>query len=425
MVEDKLPGYLLEFAVEADTEFQAMNRLKSLGITNADEAKLSDLDRQAGLYIIKISVNEADLTDETYGRILAANDIFILSDELSAKRAQEIIELTAPVEQQLKKLLICVLPETQKILSDIIETHQKHKSNTKPTGRIEWCKKISDFSFGELPKVIEEDIAELAKKQLLSSEGLLSLIISAEDFNTLKKELVELSKTKTVWNSICTILEKQVEYEHIAGQLTDLCNARNEAAHLNTITTKRLKEVTKSQKHVMSFISQTKSSYRDELRVNMDILAKSMKSIIDSAVKIDPSIFVGYQQMISETFKPLTDTVSRLQLNIASPAIANIIKQNTAYQSQITKSLTDSINNMPNLDLNVYRETMRQFNSAGISETISTYIKESSEIKIDIDKIIDEKTSRQDNSSTESDIENGKASDNERDVTDVTEEKKK
>lgn len=392
--------YSIEFAVESSSELKAMDRLKSLGITNADEAKLSDLDRQAGLFIIKVCVDGADLTDETYKNILTAEDVFILSDELSAKRAQQIIELTAPVEQQLKKLLICVLPETERVLSHIIETHQKHKSDVKPTSHIEWSKKISDFSFGELPKVLEEDVAELAKKQLLSSEGLLSLIVSAKDFDALKQELARLSKPKTVWKSICTILEKPIEYEYIVSQLTDLCKARNEAAHLSTITTKRLKEVKKSQKHVMSYISRIKSSYRDDLQASMDMLAKSMKSILDSAVKIDPSIFTGYQQMISETFKPLTDTVAKLQLDIASPAFVNIIKQNATYQNEMTKGLTESINNIIKFDLSGYQEAMHQFASAGISETMAGYAKEAGEMKFGIDAIINKGANQHEKSST-------------------------
>lgn len=383
--------YSIEFAVESSTEIKAMNRLKSLGIENADEAKLSDLDRQAGLFFIKVFANEADLTDEIYHSILNAEDIFILSDELSAKRAQQIIELTSPVEEQLKKLLICVLPETEKVLSHIIQEHQRHKTDTQAASRIEWSKKISDFSFGELPKVLEEDISELAKKQLLSSEGLLSLIASAKDFDALKGELIRLSQPKTVWKSVCTVLEKPVEYEYLAGQLADLCKARNEAAHLNTITVKRLNTVKKSQKHVMSCIGQIKSSYRDDLRANMDTLAKSMKSILESAVKIDPSIFTGYQQMISETFKPFTETISKLQLDITSPAFTDAIKQNTEFQIEIAKSMTDSVSNMIKFDSTGYQEIMRDFTSTGISETMASYM------KLDIDKSVNEKASQRHN----------------------------
>lgn len=205
----------------------------------------------------------------------------------------------------------------------------------------------------------------------------------------------------------------------------DLCNARNEAAHLNTITNKRIKEVKKSQKHVMSYIESTKSSYRDDLRVNMNILAESMKSILDSAVKIDPSIFTDYQQMMSETFKPFTDTVSKLQLDISSPAFASIIKRNAEYHSQVTKGLADSINNMIKLDLSGYQEAMHHFGAVGISKTMSTYIKEASELKLDINRIIDEKVDQQDESSTENNNKTNKSSDYDQKNVDTHEKEKR
>lgn len=379
--------YSLEFAVKSATEFRAMERLKTLGITRADEAKLSDLDRQADLFIIKAYAEEAELTDGVYESLLAAKDIFILSDELSAKRAQKIISLTNDVEQQLKKLLICVLPETEKVFNDIVNAHQKHGSGFKPTNRIEWCKKINDFSFGELPKVLEEDVSELAKKQLLSSEGLLSLIAAAEDFDELKKEIAELSRPKTVWNSINTILEKPGEYSHVAGSLNNLCKARNDSAHLSTITAKRLAEVEKDQRHIMLYIGKTKSSYRESLQTNMKSLAEAMKPILESALRIDSSIFIRYQKMMSDVYKPLTDTISKLNLNIVSPDFMKIIKQNPEYQSQFVKSLAVVYKNIKAMD--GYKEGMRQLVDTGFSETILASLKEATELKLDIGRVIE------------------------------------
>lgn len=378
--------YSLEFAVKSATEFQAMERLKALGITRADEAKLSDLDRQAGLFIIKAYAEEAELTDGVYESLLAAKDIFILSDELSAKRAQKIISLTNDVEQQLKKLLICVLPETEKVFNDIVNAHQKHGSDFKPTNRIEWCKKINDFSFGELPKVLEEDVSNLAKKQLLSSEGLLSLIISAKDFDELKKEIMELSRPKTVWNSISTILERPAEYSHVAGSLNNLCKARNDAAHLNTITAKRLAEVEKDQKHVMSYVGKTKSSYRESLQTSMKSLTDAMKPILDSLVKVDPTIFSKYQKYIADIYKPFSETLSKLQLDITTPQFTEIIKQNMNYQSQIAKSFTGVFENIKMT--NEYAELTRQFSETDFTNYISDLRKEATEFQIDADKII-------------------------------------
>ena len=50
--------YSIEFAVEAKTELKAMDLLKRLGVPDPHSAKLNDLDRQAGLFIIRISRRE-------------------------------------------------------------------------------------------------------------------------------------------------------------------------------------------------------------------------------------------------------------------------------------------------------------------------------------------------------------------------------
>lgn len=379
--------YSLEFAVKSSTELRAMNHLKSLSIAKADEAKLSDLDRQAGLFIIKVSVTESELPDNAYQNLLADKDIFILSDELSAKRAQKIINLTATIEQQLKKLLICVLPETEQVLGDIIRKHQKHKSDFQPTSRIEWCRKINDFSFGELPKVLEEDVSDLAKKQLLSSEGLLSLIASAKNFGKLQSKIAELSKPKTIWDSINAIIENPVDYSYISDALNDLCEVRNDAAHLKTITAKRLAEAEKSQKHVILYINNIKSSYRESLQANMKSLSEAMKPILESAIKIDPSVFIDYQKMISETFKPLTDTISELKLDIVSPVFSETIRQNSAIQSQMVASSRAVLNNMKLTDS--YKETMEHLVHTSFSDYVADSLKEFRRSQFNMGKIIE------------------------------------
>lgn len=381
--------YSLEFAVKSSTELKAMSQLEARGIARAKHAKLSDLDRQAGLFIIRVDVEEAELTDDVYQKLLADKDVFILSDELSAKRAQKVISLTNTVERQLKKLLICVLPETEKVFNDIINTHQKHGSELKPTNRIEWCRKIDDFSFGELPKVLEEDVSKLARDQLLTKEGLLALITSSKDFDSLKSSVVELSQPKIVWDNVSAILEKPIEYSYIAGALSALCAARNDAAHLNTITAKRLAEVAKHQKHAMSHISDIKSSYRENLQTSMKSLTESMKPILDLAAQIDPSAFISYQKMMSETFKPFINTISKLKLNIVSPDFTEAIRKNANYQAEVAKSFAGVIDNMKALD--GFQDTIKQFTDLGFSNAISASMKEAIELKLDIGKIAESK----------------------------------
>ncbi len=384
--------YSIEFAVEASTEFKAINRLKDLGVSHADEAKLSDLDRQAGLFMINVLMLESEMTDEVYHKISKAKDVFILSDELSAARGEKILQLTLVIERQLKKLLVCIIPEIEKVLIDIIDNHQKHGIKSTPTGIIEWCQKIHDFSFGELPGVLEEDISRLARERLNTGDAMLLLIAESKDFDNLKLRATNLFETRTVWNSICSILESPVQYEHISGALNKVIDARNKAAHQNIITKKILDQTRKNQKHIMSRIGTIKSTYRENLKVNMEQLSKSMKAIMDSVATIDPTIFTEYQKQISQTFQPLTEAVARLKLNIASPEFKKIVTYNSEIQSQLSKATAESLRNMKSLQ--VYNDIARELAKNNFTRYLQNSLSEIDKIQPDIQRLLDTKGMR-------------------------------
>ncbi len=384
--------YSIEFAVEASTEFKAINRLKDLGVSHADEAKLSDLDRQAGLFMINVLMLESEMTDEVYHKISKAKDVFILSDELSAARGEKILQLTLVIERQLKKLLVCIIPEIEKVLIDIIDNHQKHGIKSTPTGIIEWCQKIHDFSFGELPGVLEEDISRLARERLNTGDAMLLLIAESKDFDNLKLRATNLFETRTVWNSICSILESPVQYEHISGALNKVIDARNKAAHQNIITKKILDQTRKNQKHIMSRIGTIKSTYRENLKVNMEQLSKSMKAIMDSVATIDPTIFTEYQKQISQIFQPLTEAVARLKLNIASPEFKKIVTYNSEIQSQLSKATAESLRNMKSLQ--VYNDITRELAKNNFTRYLQNSLSEIGKIQPDIQRLLDTKGMR-------------------------------
>lgn len=384
--------YSIEFAVESSTELKAINRLKDLGVSHADEAKLSDLDRQAGLFMINVSMLESEMTDEVYHKMSKAKDVFILSDELSAARGEKILQLTLVIERQLKKLLVCIIPEIEKVLIDIINNHQKHGIKSTPTGIIEWCQKIHDFSFGELPGVLEEDISRLARERLNTGDAMLLLIAESKDFDNLKLRATNLFETRTVWNSICSILESPVQYEHISGALNKVIDARNKAAHQNIITKKILDQTRKNQKHIMSRIGTIKSTYRENLKVNMEQLSKSMKAIMDSVATIDPTIFTEYQKQISQTFQPLTEAVARLKLNIASPEFKKIVTYNSEIQSQLSKATAESLRNMKSLQ--VYNDIARELAKNNFTRYLQNSLSEIDKIQPDIQRLLDTKGMR-------------------------------
>lgn len=370
--------YTIEFAVKAETDFLAMERLKSFGISKADEATFSDLDRQADLFIIKASADKSELTDECYKNILSVNDIFILSDELSARRAKEVIDLCNIVERQIKKLLICVIPDIVEVIDDIIIKHQNHGSKLKPTNQIEWCRKINDFSFGELPKVLEQDISEIAKKKLLSGEGILSMVASAKDFETFKADISDILKPKTVWNSINSILEKPVEYSFFSGALLDLCRARNDAAHLKTITSDRLLFVKRDQKRIMAYISDIRSDYRENLKINMQNIFKSIKSMTDIFMKFDPNIMSELNKKISGMFNPINEMVQQFGLSFETPELLERIKQDSIFREKLQERLAASLSDIKNTG--EYNKSLKKLSTIGFEKYISSASSEADDL---------------------------------------------
>ncbi len=375
-------NYFLEFAVQAHNEFQAMKRLKLLGLSKAEDAKLADLDYQADLFVIRVESTDDELTDDAYSKILDAKDVYILSDELAEYRSRQILKIVSPVERQLKKLLICVLPETEKVLDDIINTYQKHKTNLKPTTRIEWCKKIDDFSLGEIIRVLEVDISEVATKNLLTSKGILGMIATSQDFDTLKNDITELITPKTVWTSISALLDKSADFSYIARELNDLLTVRNDAAHLKTITQQQLDDASKNQKHVMGHIAKTKSDYQTQLKANMDSMSRSMKSIVDSVVRIDPLLLEDIRQTLETTYRPLLASIANIQKEIATPLTADIIKNNAKFTTELSKGMAATIEQMKPFP--EYKEMMSQFNQSGVQEAIRSMSKEASQLKAEL-----------------------------------------
>ncbi len=375
-------NYSLEFAVQAHTELQAMKRLKSLGLSKAEDAKLADLDYQADLFVIRVESTDEELTDDVYKKILGAKDVYILSDELAEYRSRQTFKIVSPIERQLKKLLICVLPETEKVLDDIINTHQKHKTSLKPATRIEWCQKINNFSLGEIIRVLEVDISEIATKNLLTSKGILGMIATSQDFDTLKNDITELMTPKTVWTSISALLEKPADFSYIAKEINALLAVRNDAAHLQTITQQQLDDAKKNKKHVMGYIGKTKSDYQVQLKANMDSISKSMKSIIDSAVRIDPSLAESIRQTLETTYKPLLASIANIQKEIATPLTADIIKNNAKFTTELSKGMVATIEQMKPFP--GYKEIMSQFNQSGVQEAIRSMSKEASQLKAEL-----------------------------------------
>ncbi len=360
--------YKLEFAVEAKTELKALNRLKELGVPNSLDAKLSDLDMQAGLIIITIKADKELLTDEMYRHVSKAKDVSILSDGLSAVRSYQIIKKSLEVENQIKKLLIYVLPEIENVIDSIIKKYQKRSSKGICVKTIDWCKKIHDFSFGELRKVLALDVSYLMRQQVSNESTLPLLIASASSFDDLKDKVQKMSEVKLVWDVVNSILEKPVEYSRISKALKNINEARNDAAHLSTITLKELERAQKDCRYVMRYIKEVKSNYRYGIIKDLNALASCAKGIVDSFRKNYYDQFVEFNKVLFEALKPTVDMISNIKIP-SGENLQEVIQKNVDYQKQIANSLMESIKQ--SIGPEEWNETMKKLEDDDFRKNIA------------------------------------------------------
>ncbi|MDR0956992.1 MAG: hypothetical protein LBM09_00205 [Candidatus Nomurabacteria bacterium] len=293
-----------------------------MGLKNIEKTSVEILDHREELFFLKIKEKESAITDTIYQKIQSSADVSIIFDELSIERAAEVMKTTSAVERQIKKLLVCVLPEIDEVFASIIKKHQKLEQTPEPRSRIEWCNLVNKLSFGQLKFILEEDISIIAKEQLLTGDNLLLLIAESKNYDELKETIKKTVEQKTIWSIVNSILERPTKnYSNISMALNDLIEARNKAAHLAVITKWHLREAEKNKKHIMNFIGVIKSNYQKNLHSSISPIAELMFSIAKSIKPISLN-----NMMTRELLGPLYDTLDTLQKN----SIGSLINLNKA-----------------------------------------------------------------------------------------------
>lgn len=273
--------YSLELAINTPDKLHALQKLHKYS-TDTTANLLENLETQNGLTIIKIHHTESDLTDQFYSSLQKDRDLIILSDELSEKRATEILKLCRPVETQLKRLLIHVLPKIENTLDKIIEKYQRHKSPTESISRIDYCQRIQDFSFGELINVLGIDVSTIARNQSARGDNLLKLLSKANNYSELKTYIRELFEPRTVWDGINSIIANPVNLDQILHHLTELRNLRNSAAHLKSILRQDMTNAKHHQKLILKHITTIKNEYTSSQQATHGRTATSTDFVLEA-----------------------------------------------------------------------------------------------------------------------------------------------
>lgn len=93
----------LELLVVADEWADAVSRLAEVDVHQKTKTHLREV---KGLYILEISKQRTDLTEEFYEKIRDHKSISIISDSASIKRSESVLKEVYKVETELRKLLL-------------------------------------------------------------------------------------------------------------------------------------------------------------------------------------------------------------------------------------------------------------------------------------------------------------------------------
>lgn len=275
MTERKTPksGYELELAIDAKSEFAAIELLsKVFGEHVKKDILIKDFGKYGDLFFVKHRFSIDQLSDKNYEELNKSANILVISDQLSIKRASKLLEICLPVEVQLKKLLSYVYPEIIQILDG--------KCDKKT--RIKLCKQINSLTLGDLLERLSIDMTARKREEIFISNGtkFTEILDSSMSFTDFKEKLLPQIRPNTVWDQVCTVLEKPVSYDALKKELGSLRFLRNKAAHPQIIFDNDIKIAKKYAKFVMDHIGAVKNNYKEELLKSMKTLSKTMSDLV-------------------------------------------------------------------------------------------------------------------------------------------------
>lgn len=311
-------GYRLEFAVEAKNEFETLDILSEIfGKKIKRETRFDELAKHSGLVFVEHKFLEEELPDEIYKRILDNDKILIVKDQLAEKRAGQLLKRCLPIETQLKRLLIYVYPKI------IFALDGKLDNKTK----IQICNQINCMTLGKLLVLLEEDLSKRGRELLAKDNNALltRYLGEAKDFDDFRQKLEPYISSRTVWDQVNILFKEPVDYKTIKGQLRQLEELRNKAAHPQTILKEDLESSKKTSRYILSKISNVRNDYYEDLAKSLRHMTEAMQRASEFTSK------VNIAEVISDTLKEMpkiiNDTMSKLEAARLNENLGEVINQ--------------------------------------------------------------------------------------------------
>ena len=305
--------YELELAIDAANESEAKKRLSRIfGKEVTDEINKVNLSKHGDLYFVRHHFASSQLSDENYNKLKKDNKILVLSDSLAIERAKKLLEYCLPVEVQLKKLLTYVYPSIMAVFD----------GKTDKKSRIALCKQINSWYLGDLLGRLEIDITLERRKKLFIEDGnvLTDILKSSKTFDDFRNTILKQIQPNMVWDQVCVVLEKPVNYLDIKDKLHSLRYLRDKAAHPQIILDSDVKLAKEYSEIIMSRICGVKNNYGKELSKSIRSLEEVLSEIARACTMDMQKIMNGSvcaMPNLSEDIKKLTDSI-----NSANPVLA-------------------------------------------------------------------------------------------------------
>lgn len=306
-------GYELELALDSNSEIDAINRLSRIfGREIANKINRTNISKHGDLFFIKYHFSNDQLSDENYKKLDNDSKILVVSDSLAIKRAAKILEYCLPVEVQLKKLLTYVYPSILEVFD----------GKTDKKSRIKLCKQINSWNLGDLLERLEFDMSLKRREELFIKDGraLASTLETSDSFDDFKNTILSQIRPNTVWDQVCVVLEKPVNYIAIKDKLHLLRHLRNKAAHPQIILNSEIEAAKDNSRIVMNYIRNIKDNYNKELSKSIQSLEKVLSEAARIYTPEIQKIMDEYMQAmpdISESVKKITESIKA-----PNPAVA-------------------------------------------------------------------------------------------------------
>lgn len=323
MVMNSGKKYRLEFLVEANTWSEVVKIFKAdldLDIENGEQ-KVTKFQTN-NILLIHVSMNDSAISKEFYSKVAESGRIALVYDPKGADIRNKIMNIVAPVERNLRIILLNINEVIDDYFRYFKNTYAKDFAKDKSLIKAKDLNPLTSYlTLGDIIQVLSADTS-LSNKNL-TAEDMMSILKDYSDINDVKHELSERAKPCTIWDQIDKhILKKGIKWEEIKGDLGKLEKIRNKAAHFRIVTESDLQNVRKSANAINKKIAIKRHPSKEEIKGLQESLKgfKVLKNLLKpSAQRIATTIYQPFEKLQFQNIQALQQAIQAAvlpQINI-------------------------------------------------------------------------------------------------------------